>query len=87
MKRKRMSWSDVTCYGANVMYEHATRKWKDYSDIKGYSSSHARFKTLRRAKKNAMALYTRYGCEVVLLHWTINKGGRLVREYTIGRTK
>ena len=87
MKRNRMSWADVTCYGAYVMYEHSTRKWKDYDDIRGGASSHARFKTLNRARKNALALHTRFGCKVVLLHWSINKGVRMVKEYTIWRSK
>lgn len=83
MKRKRKSWAEVTCYHAGVMYETATRKWKEYDDIKSCSCSHARFKTLNRAKQNALALHTKFGCEVILLHWTYNNGRRCCREWFI----
>lgn len=83
MKRKRKSWAEVTCFNQGIAYESSTRKWKNYEDIKDCSSSHASFKTLRRAKKNAVALHTRLGCEVILLHIFYRKGRRFWREYYI----
>ena len=83
MKRKNKTWAEVTCYRQDVMYEAATRKWKTYDDIKSCSSSHAQFKTLKRARQNAQALHTQLGCEVILLHWTYHKGRRVCREWFI----
>lgn len=83
MKRKRKSWVEVTNFAQGIMYETATRKWKEYDDIQSCSSSHAQFKTLNRARRNAQALHTRLGCKVILLHWTYRKGRRVCREWFI----
>lgn len=83
MKRKLKSWAEVTCFAQGIMYETSTRKWKEYEDLKSCSSSHARFRTLNRARKNALALHTQRGCEVLLLHWGYYKGKRICKEWFI----
>ncbi len=69
MKHKHKVWYDVTCFHQGVMYEYKRRKWLPYEEIKGHSCSHAHFRTARRALKNAYALSTRLGCEVILTRW------------------
>lgn len=83
MKRKCKSWVEVTTFAQGLMYETSTRKWKEYDDIKSYSSSRARFKTLARARKNAIALNTRLGCEVWLIHWFYKNGKRYCDDWVI----
>lgn len=83
MKLKRKGWYDVTCFNQGVMYEYKRRKWLKYEDIKGCSTSHAQFNTFRRARKNALALHTKLGCQVILTHWYYRKGVRYCEGWVI----
>lgn len=83
MKPKRKCWYEVTCFNQGIMYEYKRRKWLEYDNIKGCSTSHAQFNTIKRARKNAFALHAKYGCEVILLHRFYKKGVRYYREWVI----
>lgn len=83
MKRKHKVWYDVTCFNQGIMYEFKRRKWLGYDEIKGCSSSHASFKTFKRAKQNAIALSKKVKGKIILMRWCYKKGVRYCQEWVI----
>ena len=54
MRRKYKGWWEVTTKNAGIWYSE--RKWLEYKDIKKCYSTHAIFKTKKRAFQNAVGL-------------------------------
>ena len=81
MKRKRKLWYDVTSHTPGLWWDMSLRKWVDYNNAKGVLSSHAYFKTKKRAMKNATGLLQKTEKEVIVVQWFYRKGKRYCQEY------
>ena len=79
MRRKYKGRWEVTTTHAGLYYSE--RKWMEYKDVKTSSSTHACFRTKKRAMRNAVGLMKKTNCEVAVLHWYYRRGHRYLREW------
>lgn len=78
MRRKYKGRWEVT---TNAGLYYSERKWMEYKDVKMNSSTHAFFKTKKRAFRSAVGLMKKTNYEVVVCHWYYRKGHRFLREW------
>lgn len=86
MKPKRRSWYEVSHmdYIDRYMWVSAVRKWLSEEDYKPYCRcSHATFRTLKRAKQNALKLREKVRGEVTLTRWFYRNGRRMIQEFIL----
>ena len=82
------TFHEVTQYDGELGWDATNRKWCTYEECKGSCwSSHARFKTRKRAEKNALGLHYRGVESVVMCRWVKKNGRRLMDEWWIGGKK